>query len=56
VAGYTHQPIFGPARKGDVVRIVLDPSLARDKLGWQAAMPLHSGLAKTFKFFNDGAR
>jgi UDP-glucose 4-epimerase len=55
VAGYTHQPIFGPARKGDVVRIVLDPGLARDKLGWQAAMPLHDGLAKTFKFFKAGA-
>src|SRR6266702_5285281 len=44
VAGYTHQPAFGPARKGDVMRIVLDPSLAREKLGWQAAMPLHDGL------------
>jgi UDP-glucose 4-epimerase len=56
VAGYTHQPVYGPARTGDVVRIVLDPSLARAKLGWQAAMPLHDGLAQTFKFFNDGAR
>src|SRR6202158_1570651 len=56
VAGYTHQPVFGPARKGDVVRIVLDPGLACAKLGWQAAMPLHDGLARTYKFFNDGAR
>jgi UDP-glucose 4-epimerase len=56
VAGYSHQPNFGPARTGDVVRIVLDPSLARDALGWQAAMPLHEGLSKTFKFFSDGAR
>ncbi len=56
VAGYTHQPQFGPARKGDVMRIVLDPSLARERLDWQAATPLHDGLTKTFKFFNDGAR
>ena len=56
VAGYTHQPNFGPARKGDVVRIVLDPSLAREKLGWRAAMPLHDGLASTYQFFNVGAR
>jgi UDP-glucose 4-epimerase len=56
VAGYTHQPTFGPARKGDVGRIVLDPSLARAKLGWQAAMPLHDGLARTYKFFSNGAR
>ena len=39
-----------------VMRIELDPSLAREKLGWQAAMPLHHGLARTYKFFNDGAR
>jgi len=55
VAGYTQQPRFGPARKGDVMRIVLNPGLARDKLGWEAAVPLHDGLARTYKFFNDGA-
>src|SRR5438552_1632946 len=55
VAGYTHQPTFGPARRGDVVRIVLNPALAREQLGWQAATPLHDGLARTYKFFNDGA-
>jgi UDP-glucose 4-epimerase len=56
VAGYSRQPNFGPARKGDVVRIVLNPSLAREKLGWEAAMPLHEGLDRTYKFFRDGAR
>jgi len=54
VAGYTHQPQFGAARKGDVVRIVLNPGLAREKLGWDAAMPLHDGLTKTYRFFSDG--
>ena len=33
VSGYGQQPQFGPARKGDVVRIVLDPSLAQDTTG-----------------------
>ena len=56
VAGYTHQPAFGPARNGDVVRIVLNPGLARETLGWQAAMPLHDGLSRTYKFFRNGAR
>ena len=56
VAGYTHQPLSGPARKGDVMRIVLNPGLAREKLGWEARMPLHDGLARTYKFFSDGAR
>ena len=54
VSGYTHQPQFGPARKGDVVRIVLNPGLARENLGWDAAMPLHEGLTKTYRFFSDG--
>jgi len=54
VAGYTQQPQFGPARKGDVVRIVLDPSLAQTQLGWRADMPLFDGLAKTYQFFRDG--
>ena len=55
VAGYARPPTFGPARKGDVVRIVLDPSRARSELGWQAQMPLPEGLARTYAFFRDGA-
>lgn len=54
VTGYTQQPQFGPGRKGDVVRIVLDPSLAREHLGWQARTPLYDGLDRTFRFFRDG--
>lgn len=54
VAGYGRQPNFGPGRKGDVVRIVLDPSKAEQGLGWRAAMPLFEGLSQTFAFFRDG--
>jgi UDP-glucose 4-epimerase len=54
VAGYSQQPNFGTARTGDVVRIVLDPSLARKDLGWEAKMTLHEGLARTYAFFRDG--
>lgn len=56
VVGYSRQPEFGPPRKGDVMRIVLDPSLARRELGWQARMALPDGLAETFAFFRDGHR
>jgi UDP-glucose 4-epimerase len=56
IAGYSRQPDFGAARKGDVFRIVLDPSLARRELEWHAAMPLHDGLARTYAFFRNGAR
>jgi UDP-glucose 4-epimerase len=54
VAGYTREPNFGPPRTGDVVRIVLDPTLAQRELGWQASMPLHEGLARTYEFFRNG--
>jgi UDP-glucose 4-epimerase len=54
VAGYSQQPNFGPARTGDVVRIVLDPSQANRELGWEAKMPLFEGLSKTYAFFRDG--
>jgi UDP-glucose 4-epimerase len=54
VCGYTRQPQFGPARKGDVMRIVLDATKARQQLGWQAQMPLTKGLAETYAFFRNG--
>ena len=42
-------------RKGDVVRIVLDPGLAREQLGWRAGHAAAStGLTKTYKYFSDG--
>jgi len=53
VAGYGQEPRYGPARTGDVVRIVLDPSLAKRDLGWEASMPLFDGLTKTYAFFHD---
>jgi UDP-glucose 4-epimerase len=55
VAGYTRKPNYGPARTGDVMRIVLDPSLAERELGWRAEMSLHQGLARTYEFFQRGA-
>ena len=54
VAGYSQQPRFGPPRKGDVMRIALDPSLAGQQLGWQARMTLFDGLAATYRFFSAG--
>jgi UDP-glucose 4-epimerase len=53
VAGYGQEPKYGPARQGDVVRIVLDPSLAERELGWRASMPLFDGLTKTYAYFRD---
>jgi UDP-glucose 4-epimerase len=36
-----------PARDGEIERSCLDPSAARDALGWTAAMPLSEGLRHT---------
>jgi UDP-glucose 4-epimerase len=54
VAGYSQQPGFGPARKGDVVRIVLDPGRANRELAWEAKMPLFEGLDRTYAYFRNG--
>src|SRR4051794_35521661 len=41
------EPEFAPERPGEVQRIAIDPSRARDELGWEAKMSLHDGLART---------
>ena len=41
-------PDFQPARLGEIGRSVLDPSRARDVLGWEALVPLDEGLRRTF--------
>jgi UDP-glucose 4-epimerase len=56
ISGYARQPTYGPARKGDVMRIALDPTKAAAHLGWRAAMPLRDGLVKTYQFFQNGRR
>ena len=36
--------------------LLIDSSIVREKARrFQAAMPLHEGLARTYKFFSDGA-
>lgn len=43
------QPRFGPPRRGDVHRSEADVTLARDVLGFEAAMPLEEGLRRTIE-------
>ncbi len=56
IADYARQPERGPARRGDVMRIALDPGLAKEKLGWQAQMPLRDGLRATYEYFREVER
>ena len=46
--GLGEPPSYAPARDGDVLRSVVDPSLARRELGWQAQTSLADGLAITW--------
>jgi UDP-glucose 4-epimerase len=42
-------PTFAPARPGEVLRSVLDSTLARSELGWQPEVDLHEGLCRTLR-------
>jgi UDP-glucose 4-epimerase len=41
------EPEFAPERPGEVQRIAIDPSHAREELGWEARMDLRDGLQHT---------
>ncbi len=48
VSGVELEPVFAPARLGELQRSVLDPSLAARELGFRAATDLDAGLAETW--------
>ncbi|HET7876599.1 MAG TPA: NAD-dependent epimerase/dehydratase family protein [Methylomirabilota bacterium] len=49
-AGVTAPARHGPARPGEQRRSCLSPALAKRVLGWNPAVPLADGLARTFEF------
>jgi UDP-glucose 4-epimerase len=48
--GIDREPVFAPARLGELKRSVLDPSLAARELGWAPAHSLAEGLAATWNW------
>jgi UDP-glucose 4-epimerase len=50
LVGYDRASKHGPARVGDIRRIVLEPALAARRLDWRARASLQSGLAKTIQW------
>jgi UDP-glucose 4-epimerase len=48
---YRLEPQFGPPRKGDVYRIALDNTRAREQLGWEPRLNLEEGLQLTVEYF-----
>lgn len=47
ITGFRGEPLFGPARQGDIGRIALDPDLAGKELGWKPWTVLEEGLRQT---------
>ena len=50
---YKREPMFGPARKGDVYRIALDNGRAAEQLGWEPRIQLEEGLRLTVEYFRE---
>jgi UDP-glucose 4-epimerase len=50
---YKQEPMFGPARKGDVYRIALDNRRAAEQLGWEPRIQLEEGLRLTVQYFRE---
>jgi UDP-glucose 4-epimerase len=53
VAGASRAARHEPARRGDVIRSVLDVSLAARELGWRAEVPLTDGLTRTWDWMKE---
>ena len=50
VTGVEREPDMRPARPGDVLRSVIDPSLAERELGWRPQHDLETGLRKAWEW------
>ena len=49
--GYKKPPVYVPARAGEVERICLDASLARDTWGWRPAVTFREGVERVVAHF-----
>jgi UDP-glucose 4-epimerase len=54
VTGYEHEAEREPARAGDILRSVIDPSRAQGELGWSARRTLDDGLRETWASISGG--
>lgn len=50
---YKMEPRFGPQRTGDVYRIALDNTRAKEQLGWAPRISLEDGLQLTVEYFRE---
>ncbi len=54
VAGHAIDPVFAPARPGELLRGALASDQARRDLGWDASTPLDEGVARTYRWIEAG--
>ena len=52
-AGRRVDPIFGPARPGDIRDSMADIAVARECLGYDVSVPFHEGIARTVAWYRD---
>jgi UDP-glucose 4-epimerase len=55
VAGRPVQPLFAPARPGELLRSALASERARHDLGWAATTPLRAGVGRVYHWIESGA-
>ncbi|MEZ4553892.1 MAG: NAD-dependent epimerase/dehydratase family protein [Dehalococcoidia bacterium] len=53
LSGYERPAVYGPERPGDIQRIMLDASRARDLWGWAPQTDLEAGLDATVRWFRE---
>lgn len=51
--GYERPPVMGPRRPGDIERIALDTTRARELWGWAPRVALDEGLGRTVEAFRE---
>jgi len=53
ITGFQGDPVYGPERKGELQKIFLDVSKAKEELGWKPSVSLAEGLRRTVEFFQE---
>jgi len=56
ITGYKGEAVHGPPKLGEVFKIYLDASKARQELGWSPRVGLEEGLRKTVDYFRNAHR
>ncbi len=53
LTGFTEEPVYAPARPGELARSALDPTLVGAELGWKPLHTLEDGLDRTLAWFRE---